>query len=361
MSLYIGLMSGTSMDGIDAALVDVQTNQLIGGLAYPYSVSTKMRLEDISQKQVMSIRQFFQLNHEVGVEFAKAAQELLSQEQINCADVQAIGSHGQTIAHDAMSNPSYTAQIGCAHTIAARLRLPVVSDFRTRDIINGGQGAPFAPLYHQVLFGKKSIPIAVVNVGGITNVSFITPEKSIIGYDVGPGNVLMDLWARSCLQQPFDKNGEWAATGRVLTNLFSRLKNDNYFRLPPPKSLGKEYYSESWLMRHLNDEAPEDIQATLLELTAWSIYDAIIKQQVVAKQLLVCGGGAHNKALLAKLVEYLPSINVMSMEQIGIDPDYVEAMMFAWLADKRIKEQPVDLCRITGASKPEILGAIYPV
>lgn len=362
MSLFIGLMSGTSMDGIDAALVDVSTHTLIAGLTRPYSESAEQFLQAVLRGEKTGLHVLSQLNTVLGREFALAVHQVLDQAGVSSKQVVAIGSHGQTICHDAEADIPYTVQLGCAHTIAESTGIPVVADFRTRDIVLGGQGAPFAPLYHHALFAGLDTPLAVVNVGGIANVTFLAPLVGVSGYDTGPGNALMDAWTQKHLGSSYDKNGAWGATGRVIEPLLAALLNDDYFHLPAPKSIDKGYFSERWLASFiLPAYEPHDIQATLVALTATTIVQAIQASHLSLTRVAVCGGGVHNGALMDAIRAQLPALRVDSTASFGVDPDFLEAMMFAWFANQTLNHVPLDLARITGAAHPAILGAIYPV
>lgn len=360
MSLYIGLMSGTSMDGIDAALVDLPQNTLVKGLTLAYGDETKRLLDMTLGGEPLSVARWCQLNTYVGREFARVVDVLLREADVRPQAVSAIGSHGQTIGHDALANPPYTLQMGCAHTIAATTDIPVVADFRTRDLVLGGVGAPFAPIYHQALFGQSNEPVVAVNVGGIANLSRIHPDKPVVGYDTGPGNCLLDAWAEVHLHQPYDKDGVWGAGGQVLPDLLRRLLQDEYFSMNYPKSIGKEHFSLSWLERHLDEGmSAQDVQATLIALTANTIATSVSECAPGVKHVILCGGGVHNLALLRQLSEYLPNSRIESSAAVGVDPDYLEAMMFAWLAEKAMTNTPLDLTHITGARCPAVLGVIY--
>lgn len=362
MRLFIGLMSGTSMDGIDVALVDVDTNTLIAGLTRPYSDDAQQRLQAVLSSHQTSVGQISQLNTVLGREFALAVNQLLDTAAIAPDRVIAIGSHGQTICHDATADIPYTVQLGCGHTIAALTGIQVVADFRTRDLVMGGQGAPFAPVYHHALFGRSSVPTAVVNIGGIANVTFLVQDIAVSGYDTGPGNCLMDAWVQKHLQKSYDANGTWGATGRVIEPLLAAMMADPYFDLPAPKSLDKAYFSMDWLAVHLRlNYASQDIQATLVAFTATSICQAIKTNWLDIERVAICGGGVHNDALMHAIRSQLPDLQVESTQFFGVDPDFLEAMIFAWLADKSIRHVPVDLTEITGAKHPSILGAVYAV
>ncbi|MCX7117272.1 MAG: anhydro-N-acetylmuramic acid kinase [Legionellales bacterium] len=359
MRLLIGLMSGTSMDGIDAALVDVDTQHLLGALTRPYGQECRLFLEEILKHEQVSPGTLSQLNTLLGREFAKAAQDVLIKTAHDPKDIIAIGSHGQTLCHDATAPIPYTIQLGCAHTIAELTGICVVADFRTRDLVLDGQGAPFAPLYHQALFGALERPMAVLNIGGIANVTYL--HDGLNGHDVGPGNCLMDAWTQKHCGQGYDAGGEWAATGGVILPLLEALLADPYFQAPTPKSLGKEYFSKTWLTRHLQGGyAPKDVQATLLALTARTVADDLKKFPIPLKRLVLCGGGAHNKRLLHVLKQECPGLLIETSASYGIDPDYVEAMMFAWFADQALNGVSLDFTGITGSRRSAVYGAIYP-
>ena len=361
MKLCIGLMSGTSMDGIDAALVDVTTNTLIAGITRPYGVKAKTCLQAVLDGEKITLANYSQLNTLVGREFAYAVHQLMDLANITPQQVEAIGSHGQTICHDAMADIPYTVQLGCAHTIAELTGINVIADFRTRDLVIGGQGAPFAPLYHQALFAKDDHSLAIVNIGGIANVTYLASSLGVTGHDTGPGNCLLDAWIKKHLGEPYDASGAWAASGEVIKPLLVALQADPYFKLPPPKSIGKEYFSDAWLTPLLEPAyAPHHVQATLLALTATTIAAAIKDSGHLAiKEVVICGGGAHNRALLHALAEQLPGLPIHTTVMHGIDPDFLEAMMFAWLAEKALNQIPLDLSQITGAKKLAIYGVFY--
>lgn len=360
MRLFIGLMSGTSMDGIDVALVDMNTNTLIAGLTRPYSEKAKGFLLNVLGQEQTRPAVLYQLNTLLGREFAQAVFDIVEKAKISSNDVIAIGSHGQTICHDATADIPYTLQLGCPHTIAELTGIKVVADFRTRDLVVGGQGAPFAPAYHQALFAGKELPLAVVNIGGIANITYLKSNDKVYGHDIGPGNCLLDAWVLKHRGTTYDQEGAWAATGQVIQPLLSALLEDPYFKRPSPKSLGKEYFSTEWLASYLYPNlAPNDVQATLLELTAVTIINDIKNCGLELKRLAICGGGAHNCHLQHALRAHLPSLQIDSTKALGIDPDFLEAMMFAWFADKTLSGTSLDLKEITGAKNRTILGAIY--
>lgn len=361
MSLYIGLMSGTSMDGIDAALVEMPSNRLIHGITLKYSDEVHQLLTQLVNEQHISLSTFCQLNVLVGREFVRAIRFLLEESNVAVQAITAIGSHGQTVCHDAMGEIPYTLQLGCPHTISGLTGIDVIADFRMRDLVNGGQGAPFAPLYHRELLSHSNELLALVNVGGIANLTLLVPNSSTTGWDVGPGNCLMDAWINRHQHKKYDAQGDWAAQGKVLPELLQVMLADRFFTKAAPKSIGKEYFSLSWLDRLLPEVyQAQDVQATLLALTASCISNSILDTQLAIKKVYLCGGGTHNTQLHSYLSHLLPNISVASTADLNINPDYLEAMMFAWLASQSINRIPVDLTSITGSQKPAILGAVYP-
>ncbi len=368
MKLYIGLMSGTSMDGIDAVMVDNASNTLIKSLSRPYSNSLRESLLHISSRHDnnastanKSLGYYSQLNTLIGREFAEVTLELLANSGVPSEAIIAIGSHGQTLCHDSNADIPYTVQLGCAHTIAEKTGIQVVADFRTRDLVVGGQGAPFAPLYHQALFREKELPLAVINIGGIANLTYLPNRDEVYGFDTGPGNCLMDAWIRLHKGDFYDAGGKWALTGKVIPALLENLKHDPYYKKTPPKSLGKEYFSLNRLAPYLEAHfKEEDVQATLLQLTAESIAEAIQKLPILPKEVLICGGGVYNDALLMSLSNLLPKMLIMPTPIYNVHPDFLEAQMMAWLAEKTITNTALNLTTITGAKCSTILGIIYP-
>lgn len=360
MTLFIGLMSGTSMDGIDAAIVDIPSNKLICGITKKYSDEVMHGLNRLLDGSDLSLASICQLNTLIGRDFAQAANEVLHEAALSAQDICAIGSHGQTVCHNTESSIPYTLQLGCGHSISSLTGITVIADFRTRDLVNGGQGAPFAPLYHQELFSKQFANVALVNIGGISNITFINVEHPTRGWDVGPGNCLMDAWIAKHQGKPFDANGSWAQQGTVIQSLLDALLADSFIQLTAPKSIGKEYFSLSWLESHLKqDYKAVDVQKTLLAFTAHPIADAVTDMHQGVKELFLCGGGTHNLALKQMIQDLLPEVTVKSVAEVGVSPDYLEAMLFAWLAAQTMNQQPVDLSAITGSKKPAVLGAIY--
>lgn len=363
MRLYLGLISGTSMDGVDAVIMDLNRHQLIKGLTYPYPKTLQAKLSVALEKGIQGcdLETYYQLNALIGKVFGQAALAVLEEAAIPAQDIKAIGSHGQTLVHDANASIPYTLQLGCPHQIAELTGIRVVADFRTRDLLLGGQGAPFAPIYHQALLQNEAHPLALLNIGGIANLTVLKSPEQVFGYDLGPGNCLMDSWIKKHKGLSYDQNGAWASSGEQIPRLLESLMQDAFFLRDGPKSIGREYFSLSWLSPHLRPEdSLEDIQATLLSLTARLIAKALKKEGVLINSLFVCGGGVHNLALMQALRELLPTYEIKSTQHLGLCPDFIEAAMFAWMASKTLDFSPLDLRTVTGAKTPGILGVIYP-
>ncbi|MBN9229302.1 MAG: anhydro-N-acetylmuramic acid kinase [Legionella sp. 40-6] len=361
MSLYLGLMSGTSMDGIDVAIIDSEKNQLINGATYNYEDEVYSLLEHVLKNEMVTVAEICQLNVLIGRNFAKSALRLIEQSQLAPSDIRAIGSHGQTICHAPLAKIPYTLQLGCAHTIAAITGITVVADFRARDLVHGGQGAPLAPLYHRELFTNRKENIGVVNIGGIANLTVLVQGKPARGWDTGPGNCLMDAWIAKHLHKKFDVDGAWAAQGKILGQLLQYNLCDPFIQSSVPKSIGKEYFSLTWLEQQLTEDyQPEDVQRTLLEFTAQTIVNNVNLVTPKLQKLYICGGGVHNKLLLNRLADLLPECHVESIASLGVSPDYLEAMLFAWLAAQTMSRKLIDLSSITGSNQLMVLGAIFP-
>jgi len=365
--LYIGLMSGTSVDGIDAALVDFSQPQpsIVSTHYTPYASDLKEQILALCQQGNDEIHRLGQLDIQLGKEFAHAANKLLQQSSISSHDVKAIGSHGQTIRHFPHLPHPFTLQIADPNTIAAETGITTVADFRRKDIAHGGQGAPLVPAFHQSVLSSETINRAVVNIGGISNVTLLPKNHPypVIGFDLGPGNVLIDTWIKLHLKKDHDENGNWGAHGEIQPDLLNLLLCDDYFQLPPPKSTGRERFNLAWLMQHLQtlgrEIAPIDVQATLVELTAQCISQSILKY-LPSGEMLVCGGGAHNAYLMSRLQALThPHFTVASTQKCGLDPDWIEAIAFAWLARQTLNHQPGNLPSVTGATRAAILGGIY--
>lgn len=366
-NLYIGMISGTSRDGVDAALVDFAEKRpdLRAALCLPYPEGLAARLEALSASgRRPGDDTLRELDADLARHFADAALELLGKAGCETAVVRAIGSHGQTAWHEPNGPDPVSIQLGGPALIARQTGITTVGDFRRADIEAGGQGAPLAPLLHRALFQPASGVRGVLNLGGIANISVIDADGKVSGFDTGPANCLLDAWIRRHRGAAFDGDGAWAAGGRVDTDLLETLLADPYFGKPGPKSTGTEYFNLAWLEPLLDAHAggarrwePADVQATLAELTAASVADAV--RPFAPADLLTCGGGVHNGDLLRRLQRRLPGIPLRSTAAAGLDPDWVEAVLFAWLARERLAGRPQDTRRITGAREPVLLGSVF--
>ncbi len=361
--LYIGLMSGTSMDGVDAALVRFgdRSLELLATLACPYPADIRAALpKAMHAPGIRSAADVPELHEGIGECFRLAVSALLTTTGTEPEQVRAIGSHGQTVRHEPSAEEPFSLQIGDAAIIANGTGIPTVFDFRSADIAQGGEGAPLAPAFHQWLFRVSGEPRIVVNIGGIANITVLPGDDApTTGYDTGPGNTLLDAWIGKHRGEPYDRQGEWSAGGTVDTGLLSQLLDDPYFALPPPKSTGFEYFNLAWLDQHLPDGvAPADVQATLCELTAESIARAARGAAPEPCEVLICGGGAHPVDLMRRIRAALPGFRVATTAARGLDPDWVEAVAFAWLAMRHVEGLPGNLPAVTGARTATILGAI---
>ncbi|MGB2080032.1 MAG: anhydro-N-acetylmuramic acid kinase [Vibrio sp.] len=364
MEKYIGIMSGTSLDGIDTALVETDgaSIQLLAHDEFKIDPKLRQDVLDVCIGQQTNLVEIGQLDHRLGQTFADAVSQLLSKHQIKPEYITAIGSHGQTVFHDPQGPYPFTMQLGDANLISAQTGITTVADFRRKDMAYGGQGAPLVPAFHQALFAHLDANIMVLNMGGIANISYVSKEKTL-GYDTGPANMLMDAWIERHTGQKYDKDGDFAAQGQVNPALLNHLLSDPYFNLQAPKSTGRELFNLDWLDNMLQGFAlcAQDVQATLLELTAQSIANEVnqFSKTNQANELLACGGGAQNKALMQRLAVLLPQWQISNTLKYGIDSDYMEAMAFAWLAHQTIHHQSGNLPAVTGASRGAILGAVY--
>jgi anhydro-N-acetylmuramic acid kinase len=366
-ALYLGLISGTSADGIDVALASFAPRpRLIAGLTYPYPPRIREAILRIAQSDgQIALDELGALDVLIGRSFADAAIELLHQQGVKASRIRALGSHGQTIRHRPLqAGAPYTLQIGDANVIAEQTGILTVADFRRRDVAAGGHGAPLAPVFHAAMLGRSSRARVVLNLGGIANITILSgaSKQPIRGFDTGPASCLLDAWTERHLDQPFDVDGAFAASGRVDPTLLARLLDEPYFGTPPPKSTGREVFHLSWLQDHLRGLvlAPRDVQATLLALSAESIAAAIRTHAPGTREVFACGGGVHNPVLMAALNAALSPVPVTSVATVGIDPDFVEAMTFAWLAHQRLENRAVrDVPSVTGASAARVLGGIY--
>jgi anhydro-N-acetylmuramic acid kinase len=359
-------MSGTSADAIDAALVSLEGNhcRVLHAIELPLSDHIRNQIISLFLPGNDEIDRMGSLDRELGGLFANAVQQLLAATGQSAREITAIGSHGQTIRHRPRLHGSsgFTLQIGDPNAIAEITGITTIADFRRRDMVAGGQGAPLVPAFHQAVFAAEGQCRVVLNIGGIANITVLGEDGSVRGYDTGPGNGLMDAWIFHCKGEKIDLNGAWAASGTVSQPLFAQLYSHPYFALAAPKSTGREEFSLAWLSEALQafpQLAPQDVQATLLELTARSVSDQINARGNV-KDVLVCGGGAHNPTLMQRLRALLPRISLQPTDAFGIPVGCVEAAAFAWLAMRTLNQLPGNVTAVTGAEREVILGGIYP-
>ncbi|MFZ5653827.1 MAG: anhydro-N-acetylmuramic acid kinase [Pseudomonadota bacterium] len=368
---FVGLMSGTSMDAVDAALLDLGPDRfrLVAHHSHPLPKPLRAVLARLSHPGALpedAIDLLGAADRQLGEVFAEAALALLAQARIDAGAIRAIGSHGQTVRHrppDGERPNPFSLQIGDPHVIAARTGIVTVADFRRRDLVVGGQGAPLVPPFHRAAFHAPHLGRAIINVGGIANLTLLAPDGTVSGCDIGPGNCLLDGWIQRHLGLAYDDGGSWAAAHAPHPELLQRLLRHPFLALPPPKSTGREAFHLDWLDDQLargTPIPPGRVQATLLELTASAIAAAVRARRPAAAEVYLCGGGARNRALLERLRTLLRPLPVATTAALGLDPDWVEAAAFAWLARQTLLGQPGNLPAVTGASRPVVLGAIYP-
>lgn len=361
MPLVAGLMSGTSLDGVDAVLVDFSptTPRTLATFWLPYSESLRQQAMQLQTARHDEIHSAALLANQLVRCYAQAVAEVLVRADVKAAQVAAIGCHGQTIRHQPAAG--YTVQLNNPALLAELTGITVVADFRSRDIAAGGQGAPLVPAFHAAVFADPVLHRVILNVGGIANLTDLKPEDAVRGFDCGPGNLLMDAWIERHQGKRYDEGGNWAGSGQIVPELLGRLLADDFFAKIPPKSCGRDEFSLAWLERHLTgDERAEDVQATLLELTAVAATEAMNRWCGKPLEMFVCGGGARNAFLMARLAHHLPNRRVASTDFLGQPPDWVEAVAFAWLAWRTLRGEAGNLAEVTGASGPRVLGAIYP-
>ncbi|MEO7344703.1 MAG: anhydro-N-acetylmuramic acid kinase [Methylotenera sp.] len=373
--LFIGLMSGTSLDGVDVALVEFHDSQPPHALHthfLAYSPALRAQILALQHPTYNELETTMLMGNTLARLYADAVNQLLTRNQISPENIVAIGCHGQTIRHRPgfTDGVGFTLQIGNAAILAELTGITVISDFRSRDIAAGGQGAPLVPAFHQAVFASKKISRALINIGGIANITYLAQEldadNEVFGFDSGPGNMLLDAWIKQHQNLDYDANGAWASTGKVIVPLLSDMLSEPYFALAPPKSTGRDLFNDEWLNQYLLDKnyLPEDVARTLVALTAHSIYSALIKNCGRLNEVYLCGGGAHNSLLksdLQLLLDHSESgkITVDTTDTLGVGVDWVEAIAFAWLAKQCINQQTANLPRVTGAKGARILGAIY--
>lgn len=362
-SLYIGLMTGTSMDAVDAALVSFasQRVQILATLEYPFPAKLHQQLTRlIAAPEHFVLDQMGELDRKLGQLYAEAVNALLQQTQTPAGAITAIGSHGQTVRHRPDASPPFSLQLGDAATIATTCGITTVSSFRQADIALGGQGAPLAPAFHAWAFSSEDRARVIVNLGGIANITLLQPGQAVIGFDTGPGNTLLDIWIREHRNQPYDANGDWAAGAAADKALLSQMLQDPYFARSAPKSTGREYFNRDWLRQFaaISELDPQQVQATLAELTAASVTQSI-QSLAPGTDVAVCGGGALNSDLRNRIQRRLPNARVTTTAHFGVEPQWVEAVAFAWLARTRLAGQAGNLPSVTGASRSAPLGCVH--
>jgi anhydro-N-acetylmuramic acid kinase len=354
---YIGVMSGTSLDGVDVVLCPVGPDgiELAASLTYPFDDALKADILRVIGGTT-TLREVGEIDHRLGVLFADAVGALVKKHHLDTGGIEGIGLHGQTLWHRPLGERPFTMQLGDPNIVAARTGIKTVADFRRKDMAFGGQGAPFAPAFHRFLFEKLRGRSVVANIGGMANITVVdTPP---LGYDTGPGNVLMDFWCRKTFGRDFDEAGNIARSGTVVPAMLAAMLSDAYFSKPAPKSTGREYFNPAWLDRFVQGEVgDEDVLATLTELTARSIADEAAKY--APTRLLLCGGGAKNAYLRERIASLLAGTETATTDDYGVSGDWMEAMAFAWLARKRMHEEAVELKSVTGATQNTVLGGVY--
>lgn len=365
--LFIGLMSGTSMDGVDGVLADFSGGRIAvqGYAAAPFPAGLRAELMALNTPGDNELHRAALAGNCLAHAYAGVVHQLIADAGLPPGAVTAIGAHGQTVRHrpGEFDDVGYTLQINNPSLLAELTGIPVVADFRSRDVAAGGQGAPLVPGFHRALFARSDQGVAVLNIGGISNLSILPAgEGAVLGFDCGPGNALIDHWCQTHIGQPYDVGGQWAASGRVAPELLARLLGDSYFAKSPPKSTGRDLFNPNWLAAHLGtaEADPADVQATLTELTAAVCAEHLKRYGADSQLLIVCGGGALNHHLLSRLRALLPTVEVVSSVERGLPPQEVEAAAFAWLARGALRGEPGNLASVTGARGPRVLGAVYP-
>ena len=363
MAIYLGMISGTSMDAIDAALVDFDAAPLriIATSATAFEPALKRRIAAlIDHADRVALDEVGQIDVELARAFARAALALMQSAGIGASQVTAIGSHGQTLRHRPDLSAPFTWQVGDPNTLTEMTGISVVADFRRRDVAAGGQGAPLLPVFHDQVFRNDNEDRVIANLGGIANITILRRDNTVTGFDTGPANRLLDAWIAQHMGRDFDADGAWAGSGRIDQTLLHELLDEPYLRLPPPKSTGRELFNLPWLQSKLGlfSREPRDVQATLQQFTAVSVADAV-RQYAPGAALYVCGGGAHNLGLLQSLAALIAPSRVASTAALGLDPDYVEAVAFAWFAKRTLEGLTSSAGSVTGAKGARILGGVY--
>jgi anhydro-N-acetylmuramic acid kinase len=365
-TLYIGVMSGTSLDGVDAVLVDFASGcQILGHHVLPFPPHLKQAFLSLNQTGDDELHRSALAANALAQLYAQAIQSLLKTHTLNPSAISAVGAHGQTVRHQPglHDGVGYTLQLNNPALLAELCNIPVVADFRSRDVAAGGQGAPLVPAFHQFVWGNATETTAVLNIGGMANLSILSPDKHVIGFDCGPGNVLLDMWCQRHLGKAFDDKGSWAGSGQASPTLVQEMLSEPFFALAPPKSTGRDLFNAEWLDRHVKNFRtllPNDIQASLAMLTAKSAAHAIQRFAPTTQQVLVCGGGAYNQHLMDLLINHLPQCAVDTSQSQGVPPLQVEAAAFAWLARQYVLGLPGNVPNATGARGLRVLGGLYP-
>jgi anhydro-N-acetylmuramic acid kinase len=364
---FIGLMSGTSLDGIDAVLVDFRKSlpAVIGALHQPLPKQIRDELIDLCSPGDNEIERMGHCETALAHAFADTANRLIHKLGVTPEEITAIGNHGQTIRHMPNDDQPFTLQIGDPSIVACQTGICTVADFRRQDMAAGGQGAPLVPAFHAAVFASHSKNRAILNIGGMANLTLLSTNKSepVIGFDTGPGNILIDAWHQQHHSTLYDDQGSWASSGTISEALLARMLDEPYLQLPPPKSTGRELFNARWLHQQLSHlkscPKPEDVACTLVEYTARTITDQVIAHFSSCDEIYVCGGGFHNAYLMKRIAHMLPNQTISTTAVLGVEPDWVEAAAFAWLAKQRIEGKTGNLPSVTGASKACILGGIY--
>jgi anhydro-N-acetylmuramic acid kinase len=365
-SLYIGIMSGTSLDGIDLVLVrftqstDEQLQpELLESLLCPFPELLRQQLSQLAQTGPDELELMGLVEQQLALAYAAAVKQLLAKAKVTPEQISAIGCHGQTIRHRPYAQYPFTYQIGDMFRLASETQIRVIADFRRKDMAYGGQGAPLVPAFHKAIFAKPDCYRAILNIGGIANVTLLNPNQSVRGFDTGPGNGLMDNWIQQQGLGLYDKDGLYAASGSIQQDLLEKLLSDPYFQLQGPKSTGREYFNSSWLADKIatTKYAPADVQRTLTRFTAQSIRIALANEAIT--ELFVCGGGAYNKVLIDDLQQQFPNVSIAQTASLGVKADDVEAMAFAWLAFAFDHKIAGNIPEVTGARKAVVLGAEF--
>lgn len=361
-ALFIGLMSGTSLDGVDAALVtfnQAQQPQLLETHFVAYPAELRTQILALQHPTANELEVTALMGNTLAMLYADAVNALLASAQLASSAITAIGCHGQTIRH--RPELGFTMQIGNAALLSELTGITVASDFRSRDIAAGGQGAPLVPAFHRDVFGSNTNNRAIINIGGIANITYLSTAGDVFGFDSGPGNMLLDAWIKRHLDLDYDADGQWASTGNTIEPLLATMLNEPYFTMAPPKSTGRDLFNTIWLNQHLNHAhyAAHDVARTLVALSAHSIADALHQYCGQLDEIYLCGGGAKNKLLQSELQTLMGSTPIATTEQLGMGVDWVEAIAFAWLAKQCINKQTANLPEVTGAQGLRILGAIY--